>query len=249
VKRIFSPATTKVVFFDMNNTLVDPQRSFEKCFVNVLADFVGRWATDDDWNPQAVLETYLAEWNKKAKWLKKKPAHASEAKKQCLAAALKPYPFQVNDAFVSAFFREIKNQAKRHAVLYPYVLETLRHLSSRYRLAIISNGSKEHQDQVAERLNLTAYIPREHIFASKKGGFRKPNPAIFLNALKAMDIRAPQGVMVGDSWKNDVSGAMKCGMKTVWVYRLNAKKMSRRKVGKQTVVVVRSIRQLTDIFG
>lgn len=250
MKRPFTPRNTKAVFFDMNNTLIDPSASFDSCFLNVLVDFAGRWDDGDGrLEPGRVLETYKAEWSKRADRLRAKPAAAGAVKKQCLETALRRYPFLVNDAFVASFFREMRNQMREHAVPLPHARETLAKLSASYKIGIITNGSKDHQEKVIGKLNLSSYVTGDRIFASNRGGVRKPNPAIFQNAAKAIGVRSSEAVMVGDSWKNDVTGALKSGMNAVWLNRSGDKQGSPRKVGKLEVPVVSGLKQLGELFG
>lgn len=250
VKRPFTPRNTKAVFFDMNNTLIDPAASFDSCFLNVLVDYAGRWDDGDGrLEPNRVLETYKTEWGKRASRLRAKPAAIEAVKKQCLEAALRHYPFLVNDAFVASFFREMRNQVREHAVPLPHAQETIAKLSEHYKIGIITNGSKEHQEKVIRKLNLSSYVTGDRIFASSKGGVRKPNPAIFQNAARAMSVRSSEAVMVGDSWKNDVTGALKSGMNAIWLNRASDKNSSPRKVGKLEVPVVSGLRQLGELFG
>ncbi|GAA3401559.1 HAD family hydrolase [Paenibacillus hodogayensis] len=249
MKHRFTAQTTKAVFFDMNNTLIDPRASFDSCFLNVLADFAGRWDDGDgQWNPQQVLVKYREEWSGKAAPLRGKPEAAEAVKKQCLQAALRHYPFQVNDAFVASFFREMRHQARGHAVPFGDAPTAVAKLAGRYKIGVITNGSKEQQADVINRLGLSAHIAAERIFASDKGGVRKPNAAIFRSAARDAGVSPAQAVMIGDSWKNDVTGALKAGMPAVWLNRASAKTSSRRKVGSSEVPVVRSFKELTELF-
>ena len=45
----------------------------------------------------------------------------------------------------------------------------------------------------------------------------KPAEEIFLMTLRSLDAAPAQAVHVGDSIRNDVAGARKCGLKTVWI--------------------------------
>ena len=54
-------------------------------------------------------------------------------------------------------------------------------------------------------------------FLSFKTGLMKPDPAFFQLALRAVEARAEDAVMVGDTYKNDIRPAIELGMRTVWV--------------------------------
>lgn len=248
MKHRFTPQNTKAVFFDMNNTLIDPKASFDACFLSVLADFAGRWDDGGQWHPRRVLATYRDEWKRKEALLSGNPHDAEAAKKQCLQAALRHYPFQVNETFVASFFREMRRQAGEHAVPFEDAAETVARLAARYRVGIITNGSKAQQEKVIARLNLSPHIAADRIIASDRGGVRKPNPAIFRSAALAVGSTPSDAVMIGDSWKNDISGALKAGMRAVWLNRKQTEKNSRRKVGSPDVPVVQSFGQLAELF-
>jgi HAD superfamily hydrolase (TIGR01509 family) len=54
-------------------------------------------------------------------------------------------------------------------------------------------------------------------FLSFQTGLMKPDPAFFQLALRAVEARAEDAVMVGDTYKNDIRPAIELGMRTVWV--------------------------------
>ncbi|HEY2844765.1 MAG TPA: HAD family hydrolase [Bryobacteraceae bacterium] len=54
-------------------------------------------------------------------------------------------------------------------------------------------------------------------FLSFETGLLKPDPAFFQLALRAVEARAEDALMVGDTYKNDIRPAIELGMRTVWV--------------------------------
>jgi HAD superfamily hydrolase (TIGR01509 family) len=58
---------------------------------------------------------------------------------------------------------------------------------------------------------------RQPQFLSFATGLMKPDPAFFQLALRAVEARAADAVMVGDTYKNDIRPAIELGMRTVWV--------------------------------
>lgn len=54
-------------------------------------------------------------------------------------------------------------------------------------------------------------------FLSFETGLMKPDPAFFQLALRAVEARAEDAVMVGDTYRNDIRPAIELGMRTVWV--------------------------------
>ncbi len=55
------------------------------------------------------------------------------------------------------------------------------------------------------------------VLVSEDVGWRKPNPKIFQEALKRLEVSAEKTVYVGDSPKEDIGGASALGMKTIFL--------------------------------
>jgi HAD superfamily hydrolase (TIGR01549 family) len=101
-------------------------------------------------------------------------------------------------------------------VLPPAYDALLRRLAKRYRLGLVSNF-----DHAA-----TAHgILRDHGIAdvfdttliSEEFGHRKPNPAIFREALSRLNASPGEAIFVGDSLFDDVEGARAADLRVVWV--------------------------------
>jgi HAD superfamily hydrolase (TIGR01509 family) len=54
-------------------------------------------------------------------------------------------------------------------------------------------------------------------FLSFETGLMKPDPAFFQYALRAVEARAEDAIMIGDTYKNDIRPAIELGMRTVWI--------------------------------
>lgn len=243
----FIPNQKKVIFFDMNNTLVDRRKCFDSAFIAVMQDFTGRWSSDDlSMNSQQVLQNYKLEWSRHRKTTGKDFESGDELRYNCLSKALEPYHFKVTPGFSKIFFTEIDDAEESYISLFPGVEETLRALSTKYTLAIISNGSRKRLEQNLHKLQLTRWIREDRIFSSQQDGPRKPHPGLFETAMTATDCTPAQGLMVGNSWKNDIIGATRCGLDAVWIHPNHMKKMSQRKLGRQKVVIIRSFRHLIN---
>ena len=47
----------------------------------------------------------------------------------------------------------------------------------------------------------------------------KPDPAVFMAALQRIHCQPREAVMVGDSWEQDILGAVRAGIRAVWLNR------------------------------
>jgi putative hydrolase of the HAD superfamily len=99
----------------------------------------------------------------------------------------------------------------------PGVKDMLINLSRRCKLAIVSNAISNVSRLALQKLDLTKYF--DCIVLSRDLGVRKPDPEIFIYALRSMWIKGNEAVHVGDSLEEDVQGGKSVGMKTVWIKR------------------------------
>lgn len=92
------------------------------------------------------------------------------------------------------------------------VLSELKHC---YRLGVISNSLGRNTEVDLLRTSLRNFF--EVLIFSSEVGKRKPHPKIFASALDAMGLRAEETIMVGDNFHEDIEGAKKMGMKTIYL--------------------------------
>lgn len=92
-------------------------------------------------------------------------------------------------------------------------IESLRYLSLKYKMAIITNGFKEVQRIKIEKSGLSSFF--DEMIISEEAGFQKPHTGIFALALNAMNSTAEQSVMIGDNLDTDIRGALDSGMKAI----------------------------------
>jgi putative hydrolase of the HAD superfamily len=118
--------------------------------------------------------------------------------------------------------REIYEEwaACQHFELYDDVPEVLRELSSQgLRIGLISNT---HRCLASFQTHFELQGLIRATVSSSQHGFMKPHPSIFRAALQLIDVEPAEGVMVGDSVRQDVEGAMRAGMRAVLLHRGNS---------------------------
>ena len=120
---------------------------------------------------------------------------------------------------VDACAREIYAEwaACQHFELYDEVPAVLRQLASAgIRLGLISNSHRclaSFQSHFELRGLIAATV------SSADHGLMKPHPSIFAAALQLVNVPAADAVMVGDSVRQDVDGALGAGMRAVLLHR------------------------------
>lgn len=97
------------------------------------------------------------------------------------------------------------------------VLQQLhRFISGGHIVGIITNGPEDHQMKKICALGVDKLIPKNRIFISDAVGIAKPDPEIFAYVNKKTGTTADHCLYIGDTWANDVVGAMDAGWKVCW---------------------------------
>jgi putative hydrolase of the HAD superfamily len=108
-------------------------------------------------------------------------------------------------------------QTKMNLVLFDDVAPTLTELKKRgLILGLISNVEQDINDTLT-RLELPSWL--EIIVTSQDAGANKPQPEIFLEALKRAGVQPPEALYIGDQYQVDVIGANGAGMKGILLDR------------------------------
>jgi len=118
-----------------------------------------------------------------------------------------------------AIFEALRVRIPESRPLFDDVLSTLAVLQERgFQLGVVTNrhwGGKLFQEDL-QTLGLLNYFDPRHMAISVDLGIRKPNPAIFLHVLNALNIPPGEAVMVGDSLLSDIVGGKMLNIFTIW---------------------------------
>ncbi len=98
-------------------------------------------------------------------------------------------------------------------------IELLRRLHGRTVIAIVTNNEVAEQERKLRFLEARDLV--DHLVVSEEVGAEKPDPRIFRVALRRAGVRAPEAVMIGDSWTNDIVGALRTGIRPIWFNRFH----------------------------
>lgn len=140
---------------------------------------------------------------------------------------------------------EIPKWPKELEKLYPDAENTLKILSSKYKLGIIANQSAGTQERI-DNWGIGKYF--DVVISSAEFGCAKPDLKIFNIALEQANCRPNNAVMIGDRLDNDVVPAKKLGMKTVWVRQGFAKFQSVNNDIEKPDYTIESIGEIINLF-
>jgi HAD superfamily hydrolase (TIGR01509 family) len=114
-----------------------------------------------------------------------------------------------------ALGRIFLERLSRRGDVLPYARPTVRELSRRYRLGLVTNGYDRVQRRRLAAARLEGYF--EVVVTSEGCGFAKPDPRILGVALEALGLRARQVVYVGDDLSTDGGAARHAGIPFYWI--------------------------------
>lgn len=87
------------------------------------------------------------------------------------------------------------------------------------RIGIVTHGWTVKQAEKLVRLGLVPYLDPRAIFISDQIGISKPNPKLYLTAVRDLGLEPGAVMYVGDSPEHDIAPPRSIGMITVWAKR------------------------------
>jgi putative hydrolase of the HAD superfamily len=136
--------------------------------------------------------------------------------------------------------------ACRHFELYDDVPPVLTSLSAAgIRIGLISN-SHRCLTSFQSHFELEGLIAAA--VSSFDHGFMKPHPSIFAEALRLVDVPAREAMMVGDSVRQDVDGALRAGMRAVLLHRGQSASTAAPALQARGVPVISTLHELPAVL-
>lgn len=199
------------ILFDLDDTLFDHTRASRIALRSVHAAY----ANDVDFNDFArehgrVLELFHARFLNGEFTLDE----ARAARMIELFATFKKSIDETAALDISTLYRR-EHQGNR--ALVTGARELLEALQRKTRMGIITNNSTAEQIEKLRALDIAHFF--EVIVISEDVGVTKPDPTIFEIALERFGAAPHEAVMIGDSFSNDIEGAIGAGIAPLWLNR------------------------------
>jgi putative hydrolase of the HAD superfamily len=193
------PSQLKLIIFDLDDTLAPAEANYDLAMQEIGIDpkgeaFLKARKTVKDRLPALApaarsrflyLKTYLEQTNQ---YSPQKSLELAEAYESSVARRMGSDWHRLNR---DQLFRQIRSRG--------------------YRLAILSNETTRMQTR-----KLAAFEAHEKHFdlllTSEERGMEKPQPALFLEMLQRFHVSAPEALMIGDSYENDIEPCVKLGI-------------------------------------
>jgi putative hydrolase of the HAD superfamily len=213
-----SAAKPEVIFLDVGDTMIRAHPSWAAVYRAGLAE-MGIEVDERDMERALLDETRAgAWWTIEETWEPSEQA-SYELIKRFDAAVLRRLG---HDELTDEVFRAIEAAFARRSAWYVFpdvvpAVEAMRRTG--LRLCVISNfvwGGPE----LIHDLELARHF--EALVISARIGFQKPNAGIFRHALGVMKVSPDRALHVGDSYRADVGGARRVGIRAVLIDRSGA---------------------------
>ncbi|HEU5432339.1 MAG TPA: HAD family hydrolase [Thermomicrobiales bacterium] len=211
----------QAITFDFHNTLAhcDPWFDLE---VHHLPSAFLRWLADHG-GPVRSDET-LADADAAYRRLRHAIVeHGNELPAEaCVAYVLDDLGIAVDDATVERGVATLMRATLAEAEPTHGAIETVRALAETgVPLGIVSSAVYHpFLDWTLERFGIRDAF--RDVTTSASAGFYKSRPELYLHAVARLDAVPERTVHVGDSWRFDVDGARRAGLRTVWLRRADA---------------------------
>ncbi|MCI3923958.1 HAD family hydrolase [Paenibacillus sp. TRM 82003] len=231
--KAFAPASAKAILFDLSGTLVAWNEAYETALREAASEWVGRWSDSEEGRDgiESLIEAY------------REGRRAGRRRGAALRSALAVLPIEADERIVKHVARTARTLQPSRATLVPGGLEALERLHKTYRLAIVTNLDKERALEVWRTTGLARYVREEDVFAPF-GKLRKPDRRWFRAIAARLDVPPRQCVMVGNSYRKDVSGAVKAGCQAIWVKKGARASAALRGSARRPLVRIPSLRLL-----
>ncbi|MGF9697977.1 HAD family hydrolase [Paenibacillus sp. MABNR03] len=188
----------KAVIFDLDNTILNRTRTFEGFTESLIKTYFSHMETTADIR-QRIIELDQDGY-------KDKPLLFNELLHE-LPWAVSPPHAELMEFYGTEYVRS--------AVLMEEAREVVQQLRSKYQTGLITNGKTDIQYGKIDQLGIRDDF--DCIIVSEEAGVKKPDPRIFQLALDHFCLSPEQCIYIGDHPVNDVEGAAKVGMNTIWM--------------------------------
>jgi len=206
----------KAVFFDLDDTLHDFKQASGEAMSIVYDKIAGRYGADKS----RLKERYgeLLKMAEERAFLdgRSSAEYRFERFEQLL------FTFGIEDEkFATELVRLYGAELEKRLALFPNTIAILERLGQKYELYLVTEGPSDAQQRALEILGIKKHF--KGVFISGELGKIKSTGDLFRHAVEKSGHGADEIVLVGDSYKRDMLGGLKAGLKVIWLNRKNEK--------------------------
>lgn len=206
----------KAVLFDLNDTLIDTRKSHRESLRQTVDLFLGRWSESEGIEIDQLIDSILKAGQTSRSRLNHKQITLQDFQYLRLKEAMEPYGIPVTRDFAGKLYNHYLAHRQQYVLPYPGLKETLSSIHRYANLGIVSNGKAEAMHKRVKQLGIEEWIPYKRIFSSSQYGMSKSSGKLFQHVLKELEVSPKEAIYIGNSWAQDIKGAMYAGLKAVW---------------------------------
>jgi FMN phosphatase YigB (HAD superfamily) len=187
-------SSTPLALFDLDDTLSDRESGFR--------NWAKRW-----------IERHGLDEEEALPWLVATDSGGYTDRVELFAQAAERFGLHESPEALADDYRRTSHSGYRHDPVVVAGLQSV--VDAGWRVGVVTNGGPG-QDEKVDRIGIRPLL--SCCVVSDTVGIRKPDPRIFALAVDdAGGAEADQVWMVGDHPVNDIVGADKAGLRTVWI--------------------------------
>ena len=202
----------KHIFFDLDRTLWDFEKSAEETFLEMFE------VNELKKKGVASFEEFRAVYknHNDQLWAQYRKGEIEKEVLSVQRFVLTLAEFGINDMeLAKKLGHEYITLSPLKTNLFPYTHEILQYLQDKYELHLITNGFEEVQQVKVDASDLRKYF--KNLITSEEAGHKKPDYRIFQYAFDKANTNASESIMIGDDLKGDILGAKAIGMDQIYV--------------------------------
>ena len=213
------------VVFDFDDTLGDRNKYAYYLYEQFLLDYIPEKVSNMIYRESLLQDMMIFD------------QHSYCDKDTILKKIESKYNFKFPNTSLSKYFNE---NIKNYTVLYDDALSTLSYLRRKYKLGIMTNGdSKSQLDKIKKVIDINLF---DSVVVSGDYLFEKPDKRLFQVCIGQLKVPADNIMFVGDSFCNDVMGAINAGMNAIWMWPDDGR------IQRTSVKRIKKLSELTEIL-
>ena len=206
----------KLIIFDLDNTLF----SFNDLWLEANKHIFKGYSLFKDINYRDFIKLYkkydLYFWKQHDEGI----ITLDELRELRLIKTLKHFDLNISREEANHFFELFFSKLLASITVNRKMNDLLLSLKENVNIAILTNGKVKEQNSKIDNLNIRS-IFEKNIFISKNIGYEKPNPQAFLYVTSKLNVDPKNCLFIGDSFNNDILGALNVNMHTIWLTNLD----------------------------
>lgn len=235
----------KYLIFDMDDTLIDNKENVKYAFKKMV-DYLNKEYSDELFNDWYYFDIQF--WDDYKNGLIEVPEDYLSPRDLYVAyvQSLRYIKFFNNELSISEALKVndlFLNNLKEVVIEVKGAEEVLKELSSKYKIVIATNGPSQAVYTKIDKIGCSDYIYKVFAADMTENTVTKPNPLYFMELCKYLDEEDKSKMLViGDSIKTDVEGAINSKIDSCWFNRDN------KDIESNATYVIKELKDLLDIL-